>query len=109
MKIETREDALLHCFDLWLWLTVNPFSRKDRWVGWEDNGGYLEAIINDCPVCEYMEAIKEDPLCENCTIKWGARHCTVRGSAYRAWRDSKTEEDRKKWALEIAILALEAL
>lgn len=110
MKIKSREDALLHCFDLWLWLALNPdkvCGSKQLWPGWEERGGYLDYCYRNCPCCEFAPTD-----CNRCPIKWsytGSKDYMCEYSEYRKWRNSKTLEDRTKWALEIAILALEAL
>ncbi len=54
MRVKTKEDALLHCFDLWLWLALNPGMAKGHWPGWD----YLEPCQSNCPCCEY--AYQED-------------------------------------------------
>ncbi len=112
MKIKTREDALLHCFDLWLWLAVTGNDKGD-WPGWKFRGGHLERCECLCPVCGYTKRDWSKPKvysCENsCLIKWNGRWCESITAEYSRWSRSKTKKDRKKWALEIAILALEAL
>ncbi len=111
MKVKTKTDALLHCFDLWLWLAVTGADHKSFWPGWEFNGGYLEECCHDCPVCDYGLVVSINDLCnEKCIIKWKNNHCNEkRGAQFYNWDNAKTERARKKWALEIAILALEAL
>lgn len=110
MKIETREDALLHCFDLWLWLAETGSRDKEDWPGWERNFGYLEGCSYDCPCCGYTEGD-----CLKCPIVWsgvdggyGGYPCCQEGAEFDKWANAN-EEESKKWALEIAILALEAL
>jgi len=104
MKIITREDALLHCFDLWLWLAVTGKKHKENWPGWEFNGGYLEKCFADCPVCKYSED------CETCIISWTGEDCSEshKGEFYK-WRKATTKQEHTKWALKIAGLALDAL
>jgi len=112
MKVETREDALLHCFDLWLWLAGNPNLSKWGWPGWTKNGGYLKHCYMDCPCCELFYTEKS---CHECPLKWsnGGRKYMCERSEYGHWRRAVMRvggvEGRKKWALEIAILALEGL
>lgn len=113
MKIKTREDALLHCFDLWLWLAITGSDKKSEWPGWNFNGGYLErCIFWNCPTCEYTHNTHFVGGCNNaCLLNWssGNRKCNYKGGEFWEWRHAVTIEDRKKWALEIAILALEAM
>ena len=108
MKIKTKEDALLHCFDLWLWLAVTGNDRKFNWPGWEENGGYLEPCVSYCPVCEFSNIDSIDS-CKDCAVNWPGGHCNVTFSPFYQWCGSEMEEKRSKWALEIAILALKAL
>ncbi|KKM94057.1 hypothetical protein LCGC14_1202170 [marine sediment metagenome] len=107
MKVETKTDALLHCFDLWLWMAVTGEKDKDEWPGWKRNGWYLENCFADCPACEYMENKKID--CNKCIISWPKTECDGAGGLFRRWRWSETKKEKKQLALEIAILALEAL
>ncbi len=104
MKIETREDALLHCFDLWLWLAVTGSPGKDRWPGWEKNGGHLESCLHDCPVCGHSRQI-----CSHCIIKWKKAWCDDEEAEYGKWTNAESKQERTKYALEIAALALDAL
>ncbi len=103
MKVETREDALLHCFDLWLWAAVTGSKHKEDWPGLKKNGGYLEYCLHDCPACEYSES------CEHCIIKWKEECCVHAGSEFSKWDNARTKQERTKWALRIAALALDAL
>ena len=103
MKVKTREDALLHCFDLWLWLAVTGSANKSEWPGWEFNGGYLDKCGFNCPACHYAED------CNLCPIKWADSVCYYYGSEYSGWAEAETYRIRSKWALRIATLALEAL
>jgi len=107
MKIETKEDALLHCFDLWLWLALNPASYKDDWPGWELNGGYLKSCRSLCPVCEYGLSGVRQYCNEKCLIKWTGERC-VEGE-FSEWSVAETPKARTKWALKIATLALNEL
>jgi hypothetical protein len=109
MKVKTREDALLHCFDLWLWLALNPEKRKENWPGWKFNGGYLEECSGDCPCCDYKVSIKNSSCTTHCPIKWTDGHCLSSGSEYIEYIYAKTFKERTKWALKIAELALDAL
>jgi len=113
MRIKTKEDALLHCFDLWLWLALNPEKGKRDWPGFELNGGYLETPEEFCPCCEYMAEANLD--CKDCIIKWSTDHtdkskwCCNPKFEFRNWRNSMLLPESTLWALEIAILALTAL
>ncbi len=109
MKIETREDALLHTIDLWLWLAVTGNRFKGQWPGWEDRGGYLGDCLHDCPVCHFTAIGNFRTKCKKCPIKWSKNKCWLFGGEFKRWESGATIETRKKWALEIAILALEAL
>ena len=109
MKVKTKEDALLHCFDLWLWLAVTGSPYKEKWSGWKENSGYLEKCDSDCPCCEYHK-IKRGRCNENCILNWcGGYGCKEFGDEFSTWTDATSSKNRSKWALEIAILALEAL
>lgn len=114
MQVKTKEDALLHCFDLWLWLAMNPRKGKREWPGWKAQGGYLQDCQYECPACEYVKRdwdFEMDKSCEDdCIISWSDRWCEDSKAEFRLWKNPKnTAKDRTKWALEIAILALEAL
>ena len=103
MEIETKRDALLHCFDLWLWLAVTGAAHKMEWPGWKFNGGYLGNCENNCPCCGYAS-------CSQCPIDiWANGYCESEDSPFTNWFKSQTKTERSKWALEIAILALDAL
>jgi len=112
MKVETREDALLHCFDLWLWLACNPARKfKEDWPGWEENGGYLEHCNCYCPCCHYVYnyVYKRDfEQCQDlCPIKWSDIWCMT--GEFGSYCTATTNKERTKWALKIAELALDAL
>lgn len=104
MKIKTAQDALNHCFDLWLWLALNPYSSKCDWPGLATNGGYLKALWQYCPLCELSF---QD--CARCKKLIGVDLCTSQMSPYGRWTNATTASSRSKAALEIAIIALEAL
>ncbi len=101
MKIETRTDALIQCFNLWLWAGVTGIERKCDWPGWKSNGGYLEYCSAWCPICEYSNC------CAVCIIKWSNGSCD--NSEFYEWAYAETKQERIKWALKIAALALDAL
>ena len=103
MKVETREDALLHCFDLWLWLAVTGGKLKYLWPGWKAQGGYLEHCFAHCPTCEYTN------VCATCIINWNGIDCNTDDGEFKKWGNAKTKQERTKWALKIAALALDAL
>ena len=108
MKIKTKNDSLLHCFDLWLWLAVTGDTRKYEWPGWKENGGYLEKCSQHCPACAFSSP--EDLMdCSDCVVKWPDGHCNVKESPFYQWYGSQTKRTRSKYALEIVILVLEAL
>jgi len=115
MKIETREDALLWCFTLWMDMARTGNSRKsESWV-WKTKGGGLFKCEYDCPACQYVHINLGEPNYRECAavcpIKWSSinNHCCSVNSEFMKWKYSTTKTDNKKWALEIAILALEAL
>ena len=104
MIAQTREEALLDCFDLWLWIAVTN-GHKFEWPGWKTNGGYLELCTSFCPACEFSTEC-------DCIIKWGScgGHCNSSGSPFYYWHNGRpSKKDRKKYALQIATLALKAL
>lgn len=104
MKIKTASDALNHCFDLWLWLAWHPYSSKCNWPGLISNGGYLEALWQYCPLCElYFQN------CVRCKKLINVDLCTSQMSPYNQWTRATLASSRSKAALEIAIIALEAL
>jgi hypothetical protein len=110
MKVKTREDALLHCFDLWLWLALNPDKIKVDCPIWKSNGGYLETLTGaHCPCCDYKCLIKNSWCSTHCPIKWKGGHCLENASEFMKYNDSTTFKARTKWALKIAELALDAL
>ena len=110
MKVETKEDALIHCFDLWLWCAVTGKNKYD-WPGWGFNGGYLNPCQFDCPCCEYVgyDGYEQNKvLCDECPISWGVARCFY-GSVFLEWECARTVANRKTAALKIATLAMEAL
>lgn len=113
MKIETRKDALLHCFDLWLWLAVTGSRDKCGWPGWKSRGGYLDVCEMGCPVCEYSTLRPElDCNRRGCIIAWNSVDgcCNDNGTTeYQQWNSARNRQTRTKWALKIAALALDAL
>jgi len=118
MKVKTKQDALLHCFDLWMWCAVTGKTDKNNWPGWKRKGGYLEACVNVCPLCEFCfgndlnddpDTVVDDPVCQNCPIKWSGGDCQSIDSEFFKWANATLPKARSKWALEIAILALKAL
>lgn len=108
MKVETKEDALLHCFALWLWLAMNPGDKKSEWPGWVFNGGDVEKCLFNCPCCEvYWQN------CSNCPIAWNDDandsfrcRCENTDSPFFKWLDTGR---RSKYAMQIAVKAMEAL
>jgi len=113
MKIKTREDALLHCIDLWLWLALHPEKTKIHWPGWKFNGGYLQEYTALCPCCAYTHNIGKD--CTHCPIQWCKdknkwfNPCLADDSPYRKWTLTRNFKNRTKLALKIVELAIEAL
>jgi len=113
MKVKTEEDAVLHCFDLWLWIACNPEKSKRRWPGWMSNGGYLEECMSYCPCCQYEEDNNEEDMpCENvCPLTWTVNGywCGADNSPYKKWHDSRTPLGKTMYALEICALAIDAM
>lgn len=113
MKVKTREDALLHCFDWWLWLACNPTRKKYEWPGLKSNGGYLEKCDHNCPCCEYASHIT-CTTCENCILKWSGENAGCIGTKinpgeFRIWKNAETPKEKTKWALKICELCIDAL
>ena len=113
MKIETREDALLVCFDFWLNNAVTGTSCKWKWRGWTAMGGDVEYCDHHCPCCEFIGSDGRACGCRDCPIKWGHGKVTRSYRCVRSecgkWANAKNHKERSKWALAIAVLALEAL
>ncbi len=112
MKIQTKEDALLTCFDLWIDLAASGSKDKSSWVGWKRNGGDIDDCVDYCPCCEYSIIIVKvkgliDSCKKHCPIKWSDGHCE--DSEFGDWLHAETPEESSKCALKIATLALEAL
>ena len=109
MKVETKEDALIHCFDLWLWLSLHPNEQKSDWPGWYWNGGYLSECNHNCPVCEYDLVVNNNGCEPDCLISWtsGGGGCCSDGSPYKEWSPGRS--NAKDLALDICTLALDAL
>jgi len=116
MRIKTKEDALLHCFDMWLWLALNPTKDKSQWPGFATNGGYLKLYntTTNCPICELN--VKGEASCisddteNNCIIKWKTGHCNRKGSEFYSWNNKKISKRRRtELALRICALSIEAL
>lgn len=105
----SKRDALLHCFDLWMWLAVTG-RYKAEWPEWEHNGGDVGCFDSNCPMCEYVEGRGLD--CGGCPINWTEEPegiCTECDSPFEHWSNATSARERKKYALEIAVLALETL
>lgn len=107
MKVETKEDACLCGFDLWLELAVTGSNNKSTFTGWRFNSGVVEECVHDCPCCEFVKVIKG--MCCVCPIRWASTYCESFGSEFDNWCKAKSTQEYSKWALEIAILHLEAL
>lgn len=110
MEKLSKRDALLDCFDLWVWLSVTGSKRKVGWPEWKSNGGSVKWCATNCPVCQY--SYEHDTRCNQCLIGWTTgpgNHCTDSSSPYHKWAIAKTIARRKEYALEIAVLALKAL
>ena len=113
MIVKTKEDALLHCFDLWLWMACNPERLKEDWPGWIRNGGYLGRCMSHCPCCEYKENNNDENMsCENiCPLTWtvGGDWCGNDYSPYGKWNSTIRLSLKTKYALEICALAIDAM
>ena len=109
MKKAMRE-ALLDCFDLWIWEAATGSKTKRAWPEWERNGGDVKEEYGFCPICGYMDLINPlESSCFKCILNWKGGECTSSFSEYIKWCNSETEEERSKWALKISVLALERL
>ncbi len=123
-----KKEALELCAALWEWLAENPTAKKHEWPQWAGNGGTVPEMLNMCPCCEYAServAVpflldKEGVTCEHCPITkeaWDGGHvqgskgfyCEYHKSPYHRWRRSKRPSARRKYALQVAQLAREAL
>ena len=107
MKIKTKEDALLHSFDLWLWLACHPKSDKVGWPGWKHNGGYIDSWCL-CPICDYTSV--RNISCMSCPVDWSHDNqpymsCTDPRSIYKRWVASKSSEN----ALRICQAIIDAM
>jgi len=113
MIVETKEDAVLHCFDLWLWMACNPEEPKHMWPGWLSNGGYLGCCMLECPCCEYQGNNDDEDFPCNviCPLTWtvGGEWCGDADSPYKKWINSKTSSEKTEYALEICALAIDAM
>jgi len=117
MEIETKEDALVACFGLWIDMSITGGSHKRSSSVWEENGGWIERCLNNCPCCEFAKSQKKPEelhRCHYCPIKWGGNRkrymCEGVGAAFNKWYAyDGTKKDRTKWALKIATLSMEAL
>jgi len=49
----TRSVALLLCEDAWSWFAMNSEKGKEKWPGWETNGGILPEMPFECLCCTY--------------------------------------------------------
>lgn len=106
------ENALIDCFDLWLWKAANVGAKSSDWPGWESNGGWVDDARNHCPICEYV-LVKSNMHCDDCIIDWSpVSKCTDDESlldyaeGYK-FSDNKLKSSRA--ALEIATRALDRL
>jgi len=106
-KNETK--ALEACFDLWLWLALNPNMFKYEASIWKRNGGWLTYCRADCPCCEYASNRIVTEYCPNCPIKWPGSRCQSDKSPFWKWEQTLSLSDRTKYALEICVLSLEAI
>ncbi len=88
--------------ELWGWLSHHPSKKKTDWPRWQENGGDIPHILNDCFACDFYE-------CETCPCDWvkGAKgdgkvySCLDPLSSYIAWSNAKSPKTRKKYAEKI--------
>ncbi len=113
MKIKTKRDALLTCFDLWIWIAATGSTMKSDWPEWAFNGGEIETCLHSCPCCEFARKVQKRECDHNdppvCPVTWANIYCEFGGSEFGSWYRARSEEEREKCALAIAVLALEAL
>jgi len=113
MKIEwsggklTKKQALFLCWKLWEWLAETGERKKEKWPHWEWNGGEVEAMKCECPCCEYTWRQFSRRDCNlHCPLKtlWpeGCLRTTPKLTPFQKWRQAKTRQTRKKYALIIA-------
>lgn len=98
----TKRKALVICKELWEWIrdnakTIEHWSRKKRWPGWDKYGD----MLSDCPCCEYRA--RRDRPCADCLLAgvWGSGDCCRLPSPYEKWRKAATARTRKKYAQKI--------
>lgn len=110
LKDKDLENALLDCFDLWVWQAGNIKEGYWRWPGWEKNGGWASAAMNSCPLCEYVfKTAKFNEGCKMCPVDWEpAVKCTDNNSILDVI-DFTEGEEKELATLEVAIKALDRL
>lgn len=100
---------------LWNWLAENPDKVKDDWPEWEENGGSILYIHNDCFACEYATRTKPNwtQKCPYCPLEWpindeGDRYCIDSDELTGLFIDyleaSSNPDLRATFALQIANL-----
>jgi len=119
----TEKEALCICIDLWLWLEDHPATqRKDKWPGWERNGGTTPMLDTECPCCHYANQEYDRDhssdntslcVCVYCPLKdfWPGDGCEDKNSPYVEWyRAEEWDKNRRRAAAQsIRMAAEEAL
>lgn len=80
---------------LWNWLQNNPGSQKDRWPGWEWNGGHIGEINSDCFACQaekdaFEKRVSGISCFKRCPLIWD-RFCFwegICGVLFWMWDDA---------------------
>ncbi|MDE6413001.1 MAG: hypothetical protein K2K42_03805, partial [Eubacterium sp.] len=104
----TKRKALEKTIEMWSWLAENPDKNKSDYFYCN---GIEETPEQLCYCCEY------NPIsCYYCPIQnWAYNDdedvckCDLPRGTYELWRDSSTQEDAKKYAQKIVLLAKKSL
>lgn len=88
---------------LWKWLSLHPEKDKEDWVGWEWNGGTVDAVSCECFACDYDDMLSMD--CSDCPLDFplnreGKPKCS-NGGLWRQWEKAKDPQERTRLALAI--------
>ena len=75
---------------LWNWLAAHPEKDKDKWPGWDANGGEYKIPINECFACEYDNEFDSD--CTHCPLAFNDC-CFGYGELFDRWFRARQEKD----------------
>lgn len=103
MKPITKREALQACIDGWLWQAKHLNSV------YKSNNPKLQGYRNYCPCCEYHTTHKGEYCNQTCLVPWPGVRCLADESPYYKWKNSETDKEREKYALQIVKLARKAL